>query len=241
MSCDARVTTPDQHHPARVGHLRVVGTVRGTIVTGCIAALTACATPLVDAAAPPYDPTSLTGGVLYHWQVGTGIAIHVVPGPTPGDDQLRDAASRAAGRWPEALAYREHVLRIVDAMDAADIIVRDSRIPSPVSTSCGGPGWTDGTATTFFCPLGDTARTLELLAGTPGRTKVLITVDVGAALTQGRLAAIVMHEIGHALGIGGHSPVSTDVMFSVPAVVSPSRRDARTLRYLLHRRPDLIL
>jgi len=202
----------------------------------------ACTTPSVDGTAPPYDPTALTGGLVYHWPVGTALAIHVVPEPAAGDDDLRTSVGDAAARWAASLGYREHALRLVDDPSAADIMVRDSRTPPPVETSaCGGPGWTDAAASTFFCPAGDTVRTLMLESGAPGRIKVLVTVDVASIDGDGALMAVVLHEIGHALGIGGHSPMPTDAMFASPAVAFPSSRDAHTLRYLLHRRPGLTL
>lgn len=210
-------------------------------ITCMQALLVACSTPSIDAGAPPYDPTSLTSGVVYHWPVGAEIAIHVVPGPAPADDALRASVGESARRWSETLGFREHVLRIVDDPSRADVIVRDARTPSPVDTSCGGPGWTEARATTFFCPLGDTARTLVLLSGPPGITKVLITVNVETLPAASGALPVVLHELGHALGIGGHSPVATDAMFAAPTVSVPSPRDARTLRYLLHRRAGLTL
>ena len=201
-------------------------------------AIIGCETPSVDAAAPPYDPTALTGGIIYHWPLGVSLAIHVLP--AQGDDRLEASVRTGAGQWVEALGYREHSIRVVADPAMADIIVRDARVPSPVDTGCAGSGWADAAATAVFCPLGDTARTLELLGGTaPGRTKMLITVDVVESATA--LPPIVLHEIGHALGIGGHSSLATDAMFEIPAARSPSRRDALTLRYVLHRRPDLTL
>ena len=205
-------------------------------------ALAACRTPSVDAEGAPYDPTALTGGIIYHWPVGASIAIHVVPGPAAGDDRLRASVGVAIRRWMDVLGYREHSLRLVDDPAAADIIVRDARVPAPVDVACAGTGWSDAAATAVFCPLGDTARTLALLEGGPGQAKLLITVDVLASDSfDAGLPPVVLHEIGHALGIGGHSAMATDAMYAFPAVQSPSRRDALTLRYVLHRRPDLTL
>jgi hypothetical protein len=232
---------PRAHHTTRrFRHTRFFR--RSACAAATLIVVAACTTPSVDGAAPPYDPTALTGGLIYHWPLGTALAIHVVPEPAAGDDALHTSVGNAAARWAASLRYREHGLRLVDDPSAADIMVRDSRTPSPVETSaCGGPGWTDAAASTFFCPAGDTARTLMLESGAPGRIKVLVTVDVASIGGDAALMAVVLHEIGHALGIGGHSPVPTDAMFPSPAVAFPSSRDAHTLRYLLHRRPGLTL
>ena len=214
---------------------------RHAVVLVMLVTASACATPTVDGLAPAYDPTALTGGAVYHWPVGERLSLHVVPGAGAADEELRDAVAVASAAWTGALGYREHTLRLVDDAAAADIIVRDAGTASPVDTGCGGPGWTDAAASTFFCPLGDTARTLPLLSGAAGRTKVLITISAEDAVATTGLLPIVVHEIGHALGIGGHSPVAGDAMFSAPTTSSPSLRDARTLRYLLHRRADVTL
>jgi predicted Zn-dependent protease len=140
-----------------------------------------------------------------------------------------------------ALAYREQTLRIVDRADEADIILRDRAAALPVDTTGCGVHWTESAASTLFCASGDTARTLPQFTGLAGHTKVVITVDVAATADASQLLSVVAHEMGHALGIGGHSGSPADVMFAAPVVAAPSSADARTLRYVLHRRPDLTL
>jgi predicted Zn-dependent protease len=46
---------------------------------------------------------------------------------------------------------------------------------------------------------------------------------------------VIVHEIGHALGLLGHSPLRDDVMFAILAdepVQRPTERDLATLRRL---------
>jgi len=213
----------------------------GSILFGvAIAGTINCASPTVDGVAPDYDPTVLTGGILYHWPVGREIAVFILP--AAGDADLVDAVRTALGRWGTTLAYRELTFRIADRIDDADIILRDRAVPSPVDAGdCGDVHQTGAPGSTVFCRGGSIAPILPLLAGPPGRAKVLVSVDVASIGNSGDLLAVTIHELGHAFGIGGHSPNATDVMFAAPTVTRPSRADARTLRYVLHRPPTLTL
>ncbi|MHB1311974.1 MAG: hypothetical protein ACYC3L_08145, partial [Gemmatimonadaceae bacterium] len=94
---------------------------------------------------------------------------------------------------------------------------------------------------TFFCPASDTALTLPLLSGAAGRVKVDIAVNIAAASVANPLSALVTHELGHAVGIGGHSPDAGDVMYAAPATSLPSRRDITTLRWVVRQQIELRL
>jgi predicted Zn-dependent protease len=161
--------------------------------------------------------------------------------PTTGFHDLERAVRTALVRWTPALGYRELTLRPVDDIRDADILVIDRAAPLPVDTTGCGATWTEAAGRTMFCPSGDTARTMPLISGDPGRTKVLVTIDVAARLDAEELLSVAVHELGHAIGLGGHSSRISDVMFAFPIVSAPSAADARTLRYVLHRRPDLRL
>jgi len=59
-----------------------------------------------------------------------------------------------------------------------------------------------------------------------------MTIWLGMGQTQDYLRAAARHELGHALGIWGHSPTATDVMYSAQVRQPPplSDRDINTLR-----------
>jgi predicted Zn-dependent protease len=70
---------------------------------------------------------------------------------------------------------------------------------------------------------------------------VAIRVDRGRIADQAGYLAVVAHEFGHALGIGGHSDQARDLMFGAPVVAVPSARDLQTLQSVLGVRPDITL
>lgn len=74
--------------------------------------------------------------------------------------------------------------------------------------------------------------------------KVSITVNTGesdASLSsQERFAQVkrlALHEIGHAIGIWGHSPDPGDIMYLRPIVSQLSQRDIRTIQRLYNEKP----
>ena len=215
------------------------GPAAATAAIWSMAAALGCTTPTIDGRAPDYDPTSLTGGMIYHFPLGRTLGVYV--SPSSGTHDLDLAVRGAIARWVPALGYRELRLRIANDLRDADIIVVDRATTLPVDTAGCGAAWTEAAGQTIFCPSGDTARTLPLISGLSGRVKVLIAIDVAAQQDASDLLSVTVHEIGHALGIGGHSGVSSSVMSALPLTTSPSPADARTLRYVLHRRPDLTL
>ena len=94
---------------------------------------------------------------------------------------------------------------------------------------------------TYFCPLNGRAERLRPIGATVLTATLVIRVDLTTTATQAALDALVAHEMGHAVGIGGHSPQTTDVMFTRPTASLPTERDRNTLRHLLGRVADITL
>jgi len=200
----------------------------------------ACDSPTVVRPEFAYDPTSLTGGLLYRWTTGARVRVFVEPMAAAGVD-LAAAVQRATIAWNAVPQAREFTLEVVANRDAADVIVYDRSLPQPVVTgSCpfnpsGAAGYT------YFCPLNGRAERLRPVGSTVLTTAIVIRVDMTTTAAQAALDALVAHELGHAVGIGGHSPETSDVMYTRPSVRSPSDRDRATLRNVLGRAADITL
>jgi predicted Zn-dependent protease len=201
----------------------------------------ACSEPAAPRVDPPaYDPTQLSG-VLYRWPNGRTVAIYIDPTAVPAGTALAGATSAAMVAWKHALGGNQFAFRLATSAADADVIVHVSGTPRLVGLAgCAEPPTFAG-GVTFFCPASDSALTLPLASGANGRVKVDISINPAATSAANPLGALVAHELGHAVGIGGHSPQALDVMFGSPAVSTPSARDITTLRWVVRQKIELRL
>ncbi len=110
----------------------------------------------------------------------------------------------------------------VDSPEKASIRFSWSDNPSDVSNAAEG-----GEA--LLRPLGNTMAAVKL-------TVLTIDIDQGIHLNDQLIRYICTHELGHALGIAGHSPSPKDIMYSSLPLdyerLKISDRDAKTLQKL---------
>lgn len=214
-------------------------------------ALAACDAPSVGAPDVPDGFLSGTGGATYRWDYGRRIAVFAdTVGQRSGVD-LRGAVARAAGLWNAVPAYGDFTLVRVDDVHDADVIVHYLGAPLRVNLyDCAPPG--GGAGRTTFCPDRPVARVLPFLDGSAGHVKVDVYVDpfrytdadlVALGLTRTKfLDALVTHELGHVVGIGGHFDTPDDLMTSrIIRVDAPTPRDEAALRAALRMEPDVRL
>lgn len=203
--------------------------------------LSACDAPTVARPVAAYSPTSLTNGQLYRWPSGSTVRVwHIQPA-----DSTRDvfrATQVALADWNSVPRLREFRLEAAASLERANILIVDRTTPLPLATPTSCPFDARGsTGYTYFCVNGNRAQRLNTTGGGATEVSVIIRLDVGAMASQAVLESVVLHEMGHALGIGGHSPEATDVMFGDPTARFLSGRDVQTLQFLLGERPQFTL
>jgi hypothetical protein len=202
--------------------------------------LAGCDAPTAARPEAAYSPTSLTGGVLYRWPNGSTLRVWVEP---DADGELASATQKAMARWNALSAFDEFRLERASTLAEANVVVYDRSVANPMGT---GDCLFDprGSGYTYFCLTegdGGVAMRLPTSSGGTTNVSVVISVDRGRLETLALYDAVVAHELGHALGIGGHSPDAGDLMFGAPVVSVPTRRDEQTLLYVLGQRPAAFL
>jgi len=218
---------------------RAVRVLGAAIIGG--AALAACDAPTVARPTAAYSPTSLTNGQLYRWASGTTVRVwHIQPA-----DSTRDvfrATQTALAEWNSVPRLREYRLENASSLERANVLIVDRTTPLPLSIATSCPFDARGsTGYTYFCVNGNRAQRFTTTSGAATDVSVIILLDVGGMANQAVLESVVMHELGHALGIGGHSPDATDVMFGNPTARFLSGRDVQTMQFLLGERPQFTL
>lgn len=144
--------------------------------------------------------------------------------PTTGRDRTQDWMTAVTAAIQDWNAYLP--LTIVAASDAADIVIWRKAPPLQVDRNeARAPR--ARSAETRFTLFVDRSQPHSILAHR-------MTIWLGTNQTSGYLRAAARHELGHALGLWGHSPIATDVMYFAQVRQSPpiSDRDLNTLKRL---------
>lgn len=202
-----------------------------------------CDSPVSTRPAAAYDPTTLTGGLLYRWSSGKTVRVYVVPSVSSGFD-LGTATRQAIVAWNAVRQFGEYTLETAPTIAEANVVVFDRDTPTPIRAGSCLFDPRSASGYTYFCPDAATptrAERLQLAAGGLSAITVAIRLDRGRITSQDALNAVVAHEFGHALGIGAHSDDARDLMFGLPSVSAPSARDRGTLRFVLGQPAELTL
>ena len=163
-----------------------------------------------------YLDSLLSGGdsTIRRWPTDTGIlGVAITPGGGQGftPDMVHDVRW-ALDAWSPAVIG----LRFVEVADTGEAVLRVR--------------WTDTLE-------GDRAGVTDVTWDRTGRIKradvILATRSptTGRPLTLEARHAVVLHELGHVLGLP-HSALSGDVMFPIATALAPSERDRFSLRLL---------
>ena len=165
-------------------------------------------------------------------------------------DKGAEVIPRVTWEPGDATRFADYRLAVTTNVGDADVIVRFRFAPPLVDLrGCEPPG--GGAGRTAFCADSNPAPVLPLLSTGGGQVKMDVYVDPEGrsaeqlapfGLTpQTYFQALVTHELGHVLGIGGHSDDVRDVMNTFPRVTAPSDRDERTVRWVWLQPAGLLL
>lgn len=138
---------------------------------------------------------------------------------------LSDHTAAAISTWQRQFLYHEFMGKIVTDSSQADVIVRAEAPPGDAV-----PGMLTACQAATDLPIDPATHVLRL----PVRVYVQPRFDQSLPETQDCFAAVMIHELGHVLGILAHSKNSGDIMYSDPAVTEPSDRDRNTVQVMYH-------
>jgi hypothetical protein len=192
------------------------------------------------------------GGLVFRWPAGATVRLYVA-GEGDLARQLQRWTDAAGDMWNAAQLYDDYRVTRTSRLDEADVVLRWSQTPLPVSVPdgavCTPPG---GQADTMFCfeaPRPDDAPQAARLVTLPirdaapdaaGRVRAVITVLTWESADTLHARRLVAHEVGHALGIWNHSPAAADLMFGgMLSANALSRADRGTVQMLYRTPPNV--
>lgn len=218
---------------------------RALLLFACGVGLTACEAPTVPPAALsdvyPYNLDTNPPAIL-RWPSGSRIRVHLEGGSAQRTAVMEAAFAAGAARWNSAVRFGEYELVRASSVREADVLLRWADDVSPIDlTACLPAG---SRAVTTFCLDPDDPERLYAypnLDGTAGSVRMVVSVLGAEASFPERAEQLIVHELGHVLGIGQHSPDSGDLMHGgSPTRSTLSARDAATVRVLYHTEPHIV-
>ena len=212
----------------------------------CATLAIACDIPTIPALPGPYDfRLSFSGNDgnarvrTFHWDRGSVVPVFLEE-EAGGAGDLRRAFQRAARSWRVAAAFGEVRLRETVDLGEAKAVLRWHDASGVLSTPAGCVGPVTGAASTLGC----LNHTRDALRSWPRRdgevSQVFFRVVIRRTDDPELLDRLVIHEMGHVLGILSHSPDPADIMWAGPDLPpAPTARDRSTLRSLYMTPVDL--
>ncbi len=208
-------------------------------VLACATLAAACESPVIPALPGPYDfrlaVYGTDGGAhprTFHWDRGEVVPVFLGEELTGAGD-LRAAFQRAVRAWRSAAVFGEVRLRETADLGEARAVLRWHDAAGVLSTPMDCVGPVTGAASTLGC-LNPSRGALRTWPRRDGETsQVIYRVVIRRTGDQELLDRLVIHEMGHVLGILSHSPDPSDIMWAGPNLPPvPSARDRSTLRSL---------
>lgn len=183
--------------------------------------------------------------LVLRWPSGSTVRVYVASTDATRRPVLRSALQAGLAEWNRHALFGEYRLAETTELSDADVVLRWTDEASPViMTGC--PPASVRAVTTFCVASEDLEDGLAIfpLSGAdeePSRVKMIVTILPSQAAIPGRVQMLVTHELGHVLGIGGHSADARDLMYEQELTTSVlSRRDLATIRLLYQLQPQLM-
>lgn len=163
--------------------------------------------------------------------VGDTLSFHWPPEAMPVTFWVEDSlglperTDSAIAVWQRQFLYHEFQGAIVADSAQADVIVRAETPPGNAV-----PATVDACQAATDLPIDPDTHVLTL----PVRVYVEPRFDPSLPETQACFNTVMIHELGHVLGILDHSSNPLDIMYFNPTVTAPSKRDRNTVQVMYH-------